>query len=231
MLILMVEAVNNLEDLGFAKGAIFEAIVSTYCLDGQPTAAPMGVMTMNMQHVIVKPYCSTLTFKNLYFQRDAVLNLTSNPELYYRTVFKEVNPNGRVPLEWFGKAEIVNAPRVLSADAFVEVSVVDIKLLGERAEFLCGVKLVRCSRVLPKAYCRATFATIEAIIHATRVKAFLNKGEYEKAERLIELIRHYSAVVNRVAPNSKCSEILADLIRQVNLWRRENNEGSCENSF
>jgi hypothetical protein len=226
----MVEAMNNLEDLGFTKGAIFEAIVSTFCLDGQPTAAPMGVMTMDMKHLSVKPYLSTLTFQNLYFQRNAVLNLTSNPELYYRTAFKEVNPNGRVPFEWFGKAEIVNAPRILSADAFIEVSVMDIKPLGERAEFLCDVKLIRCPRLLPKAYCRATFATIEAIIHATRVKAFLNRGEYEKAERLIELIRHYCAVVNRVAPNSKCSEILANLTRQVNLWR-ENREGSCENSF
>jgi len=222
---------NNLEDLGFIKGVILETIVSTYCLDGQPTAAPMGVMTMDMRYVIVKPYCSTLTFKNLYFQRDAVLNLTSNPELYYRTAFKEVNPNGRVPLEWFGKAEVVNAPRILLADAFVEISVLDTKLLGERAEFLCDVKLVRCSRVLPRAYCRATFATIEAIIHATRVKVFLDKGEYEKAERLIKLIRYYSTIVNHVAPNSKCSEILANLIQQVNLWRQKNHEGSCENSF
>jgi hypothetical protein len=71
----MSEVMNNLEDLGFIKGVILETIVSTYCLDGQPTAAPMGVMTMDMRYVIVKPYCSTLTFKNLYFQRDAVLNL------------------------------------------------------------------------------------------------------------------------------------------------------------
>jgi len=135
MLILMIEAVNSLKDLGFTKGVILETIISTYCLDGQPTAAPMGVMTMDMQHLIVKPYCSTLTFKNLYFQRSAVLNLTSNPELYYRTAFKEVNPNGKVPLEWFGKAEIVNAPIILSADAFIEISVLEIKPFGERAEF------------------------------------------------------------------------------------------------
>jgi len=95
---------------------------------------------------------------------------------------------------------------------------------------LCDIKLIRCSRVLPKAYCRATFATIEVIIHATRVKVFLDKVECEKAERLAKLIRHYSAVVNRVAPNSKCSEILANLTQKVNLLRRSN-EGSCENSF
>lgn len=222
---------NGLEDLGFSKGVILETIVSTYDFEEQPTAAPMGVTTMDMQHVIIKPYSSTLTFKNLCLQRSAVINLTSNPELFYRTAFKEVNQEGRVPLEWFGKAEVVNAPKIISADAFIEVSVSDVKFLGERAEVLCDVKLVRFSKVLPRAYCRATFATIEAIIHATRVKVFLDKGEYEEAERLIKLIRHYGSVVDHVAPDSTCSKILADLIQRANLWTGLKYEGSGDNPF
>jgi hypothetical protein len=209
---------NCLEDLGFSKKVVLETIVSTYSLDGQPTAAPMGVTTMDMQHVIIKPYFSTLTYKNLSTQRNAVINLTSNPELYYRTAFKEVNSGGKIPYEWFGKAEAVNAPKIFLADAFIEVSVIDIKSLSERAEVLCDIKLVTCSKVLPKAYCRATFATIEAIIHATRVKIFLKKGEYKKAETLTKLIKYYSTVVNNVAPNSRCSEIINDLIQRINLW-------------
>ena len=211
---------SSLENLGFSKGVILETIVSTYDLEGQPTAAPMGVTTMDMQHVIIKPYSSTSTFKNLYSQRCAVINVTSNPEVFYRTAFKEVNQGGKVPLEWFGKAEVVNAPKIILADAFIEVSVSDVKFLGERAEFSCDVKLVRSSKILPRAYCRATFATIEAIIHATRVKVFLDKGECEEAERLIKLIKHYGTLVDHVAPNSTCSKILADLIRRANSWRR-----------
>ena len=35
---------TNLDDLGFLKGSIGETIVSTYDVDGQPNAAPMGVV-------------------------------------------------------------------------------------------------------------------------------------------------------------------------------------------
>ena len=213
---------TNLTNLGFLKGAIMETIVSTYNANGQPNAAPMGVKTEDMKHIVIRPYTSSLTYANLQSKRCAVINVTSNPELYYRTAFKEVNPEGKVPPEWFEKGETVDAPRLRRADAFVEVSVVDIKLLGaERAESLCDAQLIKASSLLPKAYCRATFATIEAIIHATRVKLFLagDKQKQEQAHKLIELIEHYNAVVNRIAPNSRHSEIMTDLTQRIKSWK------------
>ena len=213
---------NNLASLGFLKNAIMETIVSTYNANGQPTAAPMGMKTEDIKHIVIRPYTSTLTYTNLQSKRCAVINVTSNPELYYRTAFKEANPEGKIPPGWFEKAETVDAPRLQMADAFVEVSVVDTKSLGaERAEVLCDIQLIKASSLLPKAYCRATFATIEAIIHATRVKLFLagDRQKQEQAHRLIELIQHYNAVVNRVAPKSRHSTIMADLTRRINSWK------------
>jgi hypothetical protein len=213
---------NNLAGLGFSKNAIVETIVSTYNANGQPNAAPMGVKTEDAKHLVIRPYASTLTYTNLRSKGCAVINVTSNPELYYRTAFKEANPEGKIPTEWFARAETVEAPRLRMADAFVEVSVIDIKSLKpERTEVLCDVRLIKAPNLLPKAYCRATFATIEAIIHATRVKLFLtgDKQRQEQAHRLIELIEHYDAVVNRVAPNSRYSRIMADLTRRINSWR------------
>jgi len=35
---------TNLDDLGFLEGIIGETIVSTYDVDGQATAAPMGIV-------------------------------------------------------------------------------------------------------------------------------------------------------------------------------------------
>jgi len=213
---------DELEDLGFLKNGIVETIVSTYNSDGQPNAAPMGVKRIDAQNVILRPYVSTLTYKNLRSRRSAVINVTSNPELYYRTTFKEANSEGRLPAEWFSRAENVDAPRLLSADAFIEVSVVNIESpSGQRAEVLCGVKLVKRSNVLPKAYCRATFATIESIIHATRVKAFLASGQHKEAERQMKLIKYYSAIVDRVAPDSRYSETMNDLIQRINSWKKE----------
>ncbi len=214
----------KLYDLGFLKGTIGETIVSTYDADGQPTAAPMGIVMENNEQVIIRPFISSLTYKNIQTKKCAVVNVTSNPELFYLTAFKEANPDGKLPPDLFQKAETVDAPRLREADATVEVSVAETASFStERAEFLCNVKLVEASKKPPKVYCRAQFATIEAIIHATRVKPFLrgDKQEQEHAFRLLELIEICQDIVNRTAPNSRYSEIMADLTQRINLWRKD----------
>ena len=215
---------TNLYDLGFLKDTIGETIVSTYDADGQPNAAPMGVVIESDERLLIRPYISSLTYRNLQAKRCAVVNLTSNPELFYLTAFKEANPDGKLSPELFEKAETVDAPRLRTTDAFVEVLVAETgSFNSERAEFLCNVKLVKASKALPKVYCRAQFATIEAIIHATRIKPFLrgDKQEQERAFRLLELVEICSDIVNRTAPNSRYSEIMADLTQRINLWRNE----------
>jgi len=216
--------VTSLHDLGFLKGSIGETIVSTYDVDGQPNAAPMCVVLESNERLLIRPYLSSLTYRNLEAKRCAVVNVASNAELFYLTAFKEANPDGKLSSELFGKAEMVDAPRLREADATVEVSVAETRSLGdERAEFLCNVQLVTASKALPKVYCRAQFAIIEAIIHATRIKPFLrgDKQEQECAFRLLELVEICSDVVERTAPNSRYSEIMADLTQRIHLWRNE----------
>jgi len=190
---------TKIADLGFSKQAIVETVVSTYNVDGQPNAAPMGATMDSPQRIVLRIYTSSSTYKNLQTKRCGVVNVTSDPELFYR------------------------APRLRMADAHVEVTVADITSLdAEKAEVTCKVKLVKASTVLPKVYCRASFATIEAIIHATRVKAFMIGGDRQKQEqalKLLETIRECRDVVNRVAPNSRYSEIMADLTQRVDSWR------------
>ena len=214
----------NLNDLGFLKESICETIVSTYDSKGQPNAAPMGVVATSSEQVIIRPYHTSLTCKNLQVNGCAVVNVTSEPELFYVTAFKEVNPDGKLPHKLFEKAETVNAPRLAAADATVEVLVVESGSFGsERAEFLCNVQLVKTSKAVPKVFCRAQFATIEAIIYATRIKPFLNgnKQQQELAVHLLELVNVCEDVVNRTAPNSLYSEIMADLTQRIRLWRNE----------
>jgi hypothetical protein len=218
------DCMTNLDDLGFLKDAIGETIVSTYNVDGQPNAAPMGVVIESNERLRIRPYLSSLTYKNLQTKKCAVVNVTSNPELFYKTAFKEANPDGKLSPELFEKAETVDAPRLRMADAVIEVLVVNVSSFGaERAEVFCNVKQIKASKALPKVYCRALFATIEAIIHATRIKPFLrgNKQEQERAFRLLELVEICSDIVNRTAPNSRYSEIMADLTRMIDLWRNE----------
>ena len=214
---------TTLTDLGFSKDAIVETVVSTYTADGQPDAAPMGVTMDRPQRLAFRIYTSSLTYKNLQAKRCAVVNVTSDAEVFYRTAFKEANPNGKLPLEWFERAESVDAPKLRAADAHVEVAVADaVSLDAERAEVFCDVKLIKASTILPRAYCRALYATIEAVIHATRVKVFIGHADRQKREqalKLLETIRQCHDVVNRVAPRSRYSEIMADLTQRVDSWR------------
>jgi hypothetical protein len=214
----------NLCNLGFRKEIIGETIVGTYDLDGLPTAAPMGIVIESNEKLIIRTFTSSSTYRNIQRTKCAVVNVTSNPELFYLTAFKEVNPGGKLSESLFQKAEIVDAPRLWAADATIEVSVAEISSISPAsAELLCNVRFVKALKKLPKVYCRAQFATIESIIHATRIKHFLSgtKNEKKQAIKLLEQVNVCEQLVKRTAPNSCYSEIMADLTRMIIVWRKE----------
>ncbi|MCL5948872.1 MAG: DUF447 family protein [Candidatus Bathyarchaeota archaeon] len=210
----------KLTDLGFAKGAIFETIVSTYNKNGAPNAAPMGIIMQNSQTLSLNIFNSSQTSRNLKANKCGVINLTSNIEFFYKTAFKEANPDGKLPQEWFGKAEAVNAPQLLPADATIAFSVVSMQPIGaEKTKFTCNIEQITSAEMCPQVYCRAMSATLEAIIHATRVKAFINDEKQKKyVGHLLELIENCNDVVDRTAPNSSYSLVMADLMEKIDSW-------------
>lgn len=210
----------KLTDLGFSKDVIAETVVSTYNADGSPNAAPMGVTLIDEQHVAINIYNSSTTLANIRARRCAVVNLTGDIESYYRTAFKEANPNGKLTPEWFTRAEVVEAPRMRSAEASLEVSVDELVAVDkERTRALFTVKLAQATPLYPRVYCRAFGATLEAIVHATRVKALANdEAERKRVEELLKKIQSCSDVVDRVAPNSSYSAVMADLTKRTAAW-------------
>ena len=211
----------KLVDLGFSKGTIVETIVSTYNRDGKPNAAPMGVATIDDEHLSVDFFISSATYSNIKAHRCAVVNLTSDIEVFYKTAFKEANSDGTVPQEWFEQETVVNAPKLRSADATIGISIYQLEAIGvEKARAFFKVRSLQAREKYPQVYCRAFSATLEAIIHATRVKAFLNhQGEQKQIGKLLEQIENHHEVVNRVAPNSVYSTVMADLIKRIDSWR------------
>jgi len=211
---------NSLSDLGFTKNCIFEVIVSTYGTNHMPNAAPMGVMIDDMDRFIIKPYTASQTYSNILLQKCAVINITSDPIVYYKTAFKDANPDKRVPVDWFEKADLVNAPKLKNADACIEVKAIKIEnKKGDRAKVLCEVVNIAPINIVPKAYCRANFALIESIIHATRINVFLSKDEKERAEELIKLVKYYDALVDKVAPSSAYSDIMKGILKRIEAWK------------
>lgn len=212
---------TKLTDLGFRKGTCCETIVSTYNADGTSNAAPIGLKLLDEQHLSMSIFNTSSTCRNIKEKKCAIVNLTSDIEVFYKSALKEANSGGKVPAEWFVTAKVVEAPKLCSADASVEVSVADMELDGiERTQFLCKVELLTAEEQLPQVYCRAMPLTVEAITHATRVKAFINHPEKQKeVTKLIETIQNHAYVVERVAPYSQYTRVLDDLLKRINSWR------------
>jgi len=214
---------TKLADLGFSKGIIFETIVSTYNLDGSPNAAPMGVTMLNHEILAIDIYDSSQTSCNLKTNRSAVINLTIAIELFYKTAFKETNPKGKLPLDLFQRTAKINAPKLLLADATIDVSIVNMDPVGEeKTRFFCKVEGINAVMTYPQVHCRAMPATLEAIVHATRIKVYANdEKKKEQVNHLLQTINNCSDVVNRTAPNSTCSAVMADLMKRIDSWRKK----------
>lgn len=213
----------KLTDLGFSKGIIAETIVTTCNKEGKPNAAPMGVIMKDEQHIIINLFNSTLTYTNIKTNSCAVINLTKSIEIFYKTAFKETNPGSKLPSEWFEKAKTVNAPRLRLADATIEVSITNlVPISADRTQAECNPELVQAKLKYPQVHCRAMSQTLEAILHATRVKALLNnEKEQNHVCKLLEIIANCSDIVNRVAPNSTYSLIMIDLMKRVDSWQEQ----------
>jgi hypothetical protein len=211
---------EDLSQMGFIRNGIVELILSTFNDANRPHAAPMGAYTEDLHRVILKPFKSSQTYGNLKRRRSAVANITSDPQIFYRATFKDMDKDG-LPEAWFTRAETVDAPRLTNIDACVELSVTEIEETEDRAKMTCRVeKMVTFERLLPKAYNRAASAVIESLIHATRIKVYLNSGEYSTAEELIRLVERYHRIVERVAPGSALSTMMENIQGRIVSWRK-----------
>lgn len=211
------DLINKLYQLGFLENVIVEAIISTYNPNNEPNAAPMGIIMNEKKQLLIRPFINTRTYQNIVRNGCAVINITSKAELYYQTTFKD----GKIPLEWFESAKLVNAPRLKKADAYLETSVINIQQYEkDRVEILLKIEMIDLKdKYIPQVYCRANFMVIESIIHATRIQAFLSQGRFTDLDELMRMIQHYNNIIQRIAPNSIYSTIMLNLIERVNKWR------------
>jgi hypothetical protein len=94
----------SLTKLGLKKGMIFETIVTT-SNNKIPNAAPMGITTEDMKHLIIQPYKSSQTYENLLLTNLAVVNFIDDPWLFYRTALKDDIEKNILPLLIFDKTK------------------------------------------------------------------------------------------------------------------------------
>jgi hypothetical protein len=199
----------SLDRLGFPENCIVETILVTGNQDGSHNAAPMGV-TRDGAALIVRPFKSTQTFKNLSLGGDASINLSDDPRLFLATSFKE---------------EVADQPKadesgLEGADATIQTRVG--KMFNEtehRASFTLKPLGVEVKSPYPTVFSRGRSEAMEAIIHATRIQVFSEEGRDAEVNNLKDRVRDNLDVINRVsAEGSNESQVAAKLLSMIKKW-------------
>ena len=160
---------------------IVETIFSTLDQKGVPDFAPMGIV-WGEESIIVRPYRSSRTYRNLLSSGYGVANLSDDVLAYVQCgLLHEILPN----------FPAVSVPGVVfqGTCSWLELNVASQTGSGERAEFLC--------RILHKGrqkdflgFCRAGNAVIEAAILATRL-------DFCDPKELTEDLNHYMKIIEK----------------------------------
>lgn len=204
-----------LDEMGFQIGEVVETIVTTRGVGGEPNAAPMGILRTGPRVVEVKPFLNTTTYANLKDTGRGVANITYDVKLFLESAFKE---SGVKP-EWFEEDE--DPPRLRDADAILSFSVLEETAASERgARFLCRIKWIRVFNPFPRVFSRGFAAVVEAIIHATRIEAFIGEGRGDEVEEWLHRFDACREIVERVSPEGSPNRlVIRALEEKMRTWK------------
>ena len=199
----------SLDRLGFPENCIVETILVTGNPDGSHNAAPMGV-TRDGTALIVRPFKSTQTFKNLSLGGDASINLSDDPRLFLATAFKE-------EVEDQPKA---NKHGLEGADSTIYCDKGEMFNETEhRASFTLKPRDVEIKSQYPTVFSRGRSEAMEAIIHATRIQVFSEEGRDAEVNKLKDRVRDNLDVIKRVsAEGSNEAQVAAKLLSMIKKW-------------
>jgi hypothetical protein len=158
---------------------ILETIVTTVDASGRPNAAPMGIR-LEQDTVVLRPFRSAVTCRNLEAVGEGVVHFTDNVLLFARCALASEVPPHR-------PAARVRGVVLEDACHWREFALVSSDAGGERATFRARVVAEGRSRDL-LAYNRAQHAVVEATILATRLHLLDPAAILDEMARLRTLV-------------------------------------------
>jgi hypothetical protein len=209
------EVERILDRLGFQIGEIVETIVTSRGLGGELNAAPMGILRAGPRTVEIKPFLDTTTYANLRDTGRGLANITHDARLFLETTFKE---SGVRP-EWFEEDE--DPPYLKGAEALISLSVLEETIVSDRrAVFLCQVEWVRVLNPVPRVFSRGFAAAVEAIIHATRIEAFIGEGRRDEVEEQLQRFNICRETIEKVSPEDSPNRLVIKALEEkLRKWR------------
>ncbi|MFX1297685.1 MAG: DUF447 domain-containing protein [Promethearchaeota archaeon] len=199
--------------LNLIPNYIYETIVSTYSAENKlPHTAPMGIISLDEQNLIISPYISTQTFKNIEKYQCAGINFIYDLEIFFESTFSNKKP--KLPTDLFIKASSIDAPLLKNTEAFIEARVDEIQINGNRARILVEIVDWGFKQYPFHPINRGFNLVLESMIHTTRIIAFRN--EPHKIIPLLEIIKQYRTLIKKVAPAGTYLEIMDKIQKIIN---------------
>ena len=140
---------------------IVETVTTTINPDGSVNCAAMGV-EWGDEAIVIKPYRSTRTLRNLQARGAAVVNLTDDILLFTQAALEDPHPPTR-------PAAVIDGAVLADACSWREVRVDAIDATGPRARVTTSV-VARGSGREFIGFNRASHAVLEASILASRIR-------------------------------------------------------------
>jgi len=189
------------------ENIIYEGILLTRSLEGIINAAAMGYMKIDNDHVMVKPYINTKTYRNLTETREGVLCIVDDVKLITDIVLKRLNINSII--------EIVSGfPIISGSNAALMLSVESEKKIGELAEIKCIVNNI-IIRGNPNPYSRVKPAIIEMLIYYTKIKSYIESSMLHEALKLINIVEHNFNIVKKTSSGTIYEDIAESILDEV----------------
>ena len=213
------ERMPSLEKISLSEESPAEIVLTTFYPDGRPHASTMSARADGNSKVLLRIFTSTNSFQNISRTKAAVINIVRDVELLAGLALKDLLNFGESRLS-FKSSKCVNAPRLVGADAWVEIEVEEIRKyqisdeLGpsEVAYLTAGVRDIEVGNPTTHPFKRSESFVIESAILATRILEALKRGREKTAKEMLNKLAEYQKKCELIAPNSKDSRIVAVMI-------------------
>lgn len=201
---------STLQKLGITENTIVETIIITKNPDGTMNPAPMGI-TRNKDTLIIKPYKTSNTYKNMKQGGKITINITNNPTLYLATAFKD---------QIHQQPTIQPNMTLNGSQATIHANIIkEIKTTTQQAKFHTNPTKITIHQNYPQAHNRGKTAAIEAIIHATRIPIYQEKKKQTKVTSLKKKIENCINTIHKVSPiDSPEAQVVKKLKTIIKKW-------------
>lgn len=166
---------------------ILEGIVTTLHADQSPNVSPMGpIVDPNMNEIVLRPFPSSRTYRNLQRHGAGVFHVTDDVELLARAAVNQLDP-----LPPTRPAPGIRGVILSDACRWYAFRVEQLRLQESRARIVCRVVQRGRQRDFV-GFNRAKHAVLEAAILATRLDLL-------PAEQIEEQLRRLAPLVEKTA--------------------------------